>query len=105
MRSIQPARDIICGQWRECEWDEKSLIIEAPSTSDEVRLLLNAIPIIDFYHILIYCCFVVVDALAVIGFAYSRWTEYWIILRKSSPHSRTSNSTRSKWRNSPSLSK
>jgi hypothetical protein len=58
MRSIQPARDIICGQWRECEWDEKSLIIEAPSTSDEVRHLLNAFPFVDFIYIniLLFCC-------------------------------------------------
>jgi hypothetical protein len=40
MRSIQPARDTICGQWRECAWDEKNLIIEAPATSEEVCLLL-----------------------------------------------------------------
>ncbi len=40
MRSIQPARDTTCGQCRECAWDEKNLIIEAPATSEEVCLLL-----------------------------------------------------------------
>ena len=40
LKSIQPARDIICGQWRECTWDEKSLNSEAPANDDEVNRLL-----------------------------------------------------------------
>ncbi len=36
MRSIQPARNVICGQWSECVWDEKTLSIEAPATMVEV---------------------------------------------------------------------
>ena len=46
MKSIQPARDIICGQWSECIWDQKNLNIELPSCDDEV----DAMP----FHI---CCF------------------------------------------------
>ena len=37
-KSIRPARDIICDQWRECSWDEKNLNIEAPANDDEVKL-------------------------------------------------------------------
>ena len=40
LKSIRPARDIICGQWREGTWDEKSLNIEAPANEDEVNRLL-----------------------------------------------------------------
>jgi len=36
LKSIRSTRDIICGQWRECTWDEKSLNIEAPANDDEV---------------------------------------------------------------------
>ena len=36
MKSIQPARDIICAQWSECIWDPKKLHIEPPSCDDEV---------------------------------------------------------------------
>ncbi len=61
MKSIQPARDIICGQWRECEWDEKGLSIEAPSTSDEVCLL-NILPI----FFLLFLLYIVVLVLLLI---------------------------------------
>ncbi len=37
LKSIRPARDIICGQWKECTWDEKSLNIEAPASDNEVK--------------------------------------------------------------------
>ena len=37
LKSIRPARDIICGQWKVCTWDEKSLNIEAPANDDEVK--------------------------------------------------------------------
>jgi hypothetical protein len=45
MKSIQPARDIISGQWSECIWDQTNLNIEPPACEDEV----NALP----FHI---CC-------------------------------------------------
>ena len=37
MKSIQPARDTIRGQWNECKWDNKYLNNEAPATSNEVH--------------------------------------------------------------------
>ena len=37
LKCIQPARDIICGQWSECKWDNKNLHNEAPATSIEVN--------------------------------------------------------------------
>ncbi len=40
MVSIKPAREIICGQWSECTWDEKNLNIDAPATIDEVGFML-----------------------------------------------------------------
>jgi hypothetical protein len=37
LKSIRPARDIICGQWKECTWDKKSFNIEAHTNDDEVK--------------------------------------------------------------------
>jgi hypothetical protein len=34
--SIQKARNISAGQWRECNWDKKSLDVQAPTTIAEV---------------------------------------------------------------------
>ena len=41
MMSIKPAREIICGQWSECVWDEKNLNIDAPASIDEVGFMLS----------------------------------------------------------------
>ena len=35
-QSIQPAKDVITGQWKECVWDQKNLNIELPATTREV---------------------------------------------------------------------
>ena len=55
-RSIQPARDIICGQWKECVWDKKSLKIEAPAIDDAASLLLMQL----FFIIMMFVVVVVV---------------------------------------------
>jgi len=41
MISIEPASEIISGQWSECIWDEKNLNIDAPATIDEVGFMLS----------------------------------------------------------------
>jgi hypothetical protein len=37
MKSIRPARDVICDQWSECSWYNKNLNIEPPANDDEVK--------------------------------------------------------------------
>ena len=39
MKSIQPARDTIRGQWNECKWDNKYLNKGAPATFNEAHAL------------------------------------------------------------------